>query len=58
MDPVILAVITSAVTLLASESLKGAASAAGRDAWGRIKALFGWQSTLLSQSCLALSHRS
>ena len=43
MDPVTLATITSAVTVLASECAKGAAGEAGKDIWGKIKALFTWK---------------
>ena len=42
MEPLILATLTSAVTVLASEVGQGIASAAGKSAWGRIKALFKW----------------
>ncbi len=41
-DPISLAAVTAAVTLLAAECVKGAASAAGKDAWSKIKSLFGW----------------
>ena len=42
MDPVTLATLTGAVTVLASEVGKGIASAAGKNAWGKIKSLFRW----------------
>ena len=42
MEPVTLAVLTSAATVLASEVGKGIASEAGKSAWGRIKSLFKW----------------
>lgn len=42
MEPLILATLTSAVTVLASEVGKGIASAAGQDAWNKIKSLFKW----------------
>ncbi len=42
MEPVTLAMLTSAVTVLALEVGKGAAAEAGKSAWGRIKALFKW----------------
>jgi len=43
MDPITLATITAAVTVLATEAAKGAASEAGKDLWGKLKTLFGWQ---------------
>ncbi len=42
MEPVTLAMITSAATVLASEVGKGTASEAGKSAWGRVKSLFNW----------------
>jgi len=42
MEPVILATLTSAVTVLASEVGKGIASEACKSAWGKIKSLFNW----------------
>ena len=42
MEPVTLATLTAAATVLASEVGKGIASEAGKSAWGRIKALFNW----------------
>ena len=42
MEPLTLATLTAAVTVLASEVGKGIASEAGKSAWGRIKALFKW----------------
>ena len=42
MDPITLATLTSAVTVLGTEILKGAASSVGKDLWGKIKAVFGW----------------
>ena len=41
MDPVIVSAITAALTALAAEVAKGAASAAGKDAWAKIKQLLG-----------------
>ena len=41
MDPITIAAITGALTALATEVAKGAASAAGKDAWGKIKELLG-----------------
>lgn len=41
MDPITLATITSAVTVLALEAGKGMASEAGKSAWQKIKKLFG-----------------
>lgn len=43
LDPITLATVTSAVTLLGSEAVKGFASEAGKTAWGAIKSLFGWK---------------
>ena len=43
MDPITLAVLTSGVVTLASESAKGLASQAGKDAWSKIKTLFAWK---------------
>ena len=43
-DPVVLATITSAVSELGNEYLKGFASDAGKATWTRVKALFDWSS--------------
>jgi hypothetical protein len=43
MDPVALATITSAVSVLATESAKGLAGQAGKDTWARIKSVLGWK---------------
>ena len=43
MDPITLAVLRSGVVTLASESAKGLASQAGKDAWSKIKTLFAWK---------------
>ena len=43
MDPITLATVTSAVTVLASEFAKGALSEAGKDTWAKVKALFRWK---------------
>ena len=43
MDPVVLATVTSAVTLVASEAAKGVAGTAGKDLWGRIRSRLGWK---------------
>ena len=43
-DPIILATITSAVSLFGHEYLKGAASEAGKATWSAIKSLLGWTS--------------
>ena len=43
MDPITLAVLTSGVVTLASESAIGLASQAGKDAWSKIKTLFAWK---------------
>ena len=42
MDPLTLATVTAALTLLGTEAAKGAASAVGKDVWGKVKSLFGW----------------
>lgn len=42
MDPIALATATSALTVLASECAKGAASEVGKDIWSKAKGLFGW----------------
>lgn len=41
MDPTAIAALTAALTALATEVAKGAASQAGKDAWGKIKQLLG-----------------
>lgn len=41
-DPRDLALITSAVTLVGNEYLKGVAGDAGKATWVKIKALLGW----------------
>lgn len=43
MDPITLATVTAAVTVLGSEFAKGALSEAGKDTWAKIKALFRWK---------------
>lgn len=43
MDPVTLATVTAAVTVLATECSKGFASQAGKDLWVKIKRLFNWK---------------
>lgn len=42
MDPVTLATVTAALTLVGTEATKGVASQAGKDIWGRAKQLLGW----------------
>lgn len=42
MDPVTIATITSAVTVVAAEVAKGIASAASKDIWSKIKGVLGW----------------
>ena len=42
MEPLTLATLTAAVTVLALEVGKGAAAEAGKSAWGKIKSLFRW----------------
>ena len=41
---IVLAALTSALTLIANEAIKGYASAAGEDLWKQVKAAFGWAS--------------
>jgi len=41
-DPIALATATSALTVLASECAKGAASEVGKDIWSKAKGLLGW----------------
>jgi len=66
MDPITLATVTSAATVLATEVAKGAAGEAGKDVWTKIKSLLGWKAepapaelapsiaaTLLEQPALA-----
>jgi hypothetical protein len=43
-DPVVLATITSAVSVLGNDYLKGVASEAGKTSWTHIRALLGWKS--------------
>ncbi len=43
MDPVVLATVTSATTLIATEVAKGAAGEAGKALWSQIKGMFGWR---------------
>jgi hypothetical protein len=42
MDPVTLATVTAALTLLSTECAKGVASEAGKDLWSRARGLLGW----------------
>jgi hypothetical protein len=42
MDPIALATITSALTLLSTEVAKGAAGEAGKQLWARIQSMLGW----------------
>ena len=44
LDPITLATITSAVTLLGSEYAKGMASEAGKSTWLAIRSIFSWKS--------------
>jgi hypothetical protein len=41
-DPISLATLTSAVTVLGAECIKGASRGAGQDLWGKVKSLFNW----------------
>lgn len=42
MDPVTLATVTAALTVLGGEVGSGLAKEAGKDLWGQAKTLFGW----------------
>jgi hypothetical protein len=42
MDPIALATITSALTVVATEVAKGAAGEAGKSLWNEVKSMFGW----------------
>ena len=44
MNPLTLATITSSVTVLATDCLKGIATEAGKSTWNAIKSLFKWNS--------------
>jgi hypothetical protein len=41
-DPWVFSSITTAVSLLGTEVMKGAASEAGKTTWAGVKSLFGW----------------
>jgi len=43
LDPITLATITSAVTLLGEESVKGLGSEVGKSTWRLVRSLFGWK---------------
>lgn len=43
MDPIAIATITSAVSVLANEVFKGTATEAGKDIWEKIKNIFDWK---------------
>ncbi|MFY9558776.1 MAG: hypothetical protein WAQ52_00945 [Terriglobales bacterium] len=42
-DPVTIATITAAVSVLGNEYIKGVAGEAGKTSWNAIKSLFGWK---------------
>lgn len=44
MDPISLAVLTSSLTVLATEVGKGVAGAAGSSLWERMRSMLGWNS--------------
>jgi hypothetical protein len=44
MDPIVMATITAAVSVLGSEYLKGFGNEAGQSTWNGIKSLLGWTS--------------
>ncbi len=43
MDPITLATVTSALTVLATEATKATASEAGKELWAKVKSLFCWK---------------
>jgi len=43
-DPLAMATITAAVSVLANEYLKGVVGEAGKETWKAVKSLFGWTS--------------
>jgi hypothetical protein len=43
MDPITLATITSAVSVLATEVVKGSAGEVGKEVWARVKSALGWR---------------
>ena len=43
MDPVTLALLTSAVSMFAGEYIKGFSGEAGKATWSGIKSVFGWK---------------
>jgi hypothetical protein len=44
MDPVVLSSVTAAVSILASEYIKGFANETGKATWAGVKSLLGWKS--------------
>jgi hypothetical protein len=44
MDPITLATVTAAVSVLGAEVAKGFASNAGKDLWSKVKSALGWKS--------------
>jgi len=42
LDPVTIAILTSAVSVLGSEYTKGVASEAGKSTWSGVKSIFSW----------------
>lgn len=42
MEPITLATVTAALTVLGNESMKGFASEAGKAIWNRAKTILGW----------------
>ena len=42
MEPITLATLTAAVTVLATECAKGFAGEAGKSLWSQVKSLLGW----------------
>jgi hypothetical protein len=43
-EPIALATITSAVSVLGTEYLKGVATEAGKTTWNKLKSVLGWKS--------------
>jgi hypothetical protein len=43
LDPVAMATITSAVSVLGTEYLKGVGTEAGKATWNKLKSLLGWK---------------
>ncbi len=57
MDAITLAAIVSAVKLLGTKVAEGAASEAGKAAWGRLRGVFGWENELVPSDLAVLTAR-